>query len=296
LEKPENTRTNKDTDTLNILRVNLERWRWNVLFTDTGRVVYVNIPAFELLVLTGDSMLMSSKVCVGIKRPKTYATLYQDYLKNPEITPKPRHHETPILKSAIGYLVLNPQWRVPNSIAKNEILRNIQKDSNYLSKMGYHVYRGNVQIDPHTVDWQSITPADFPFRLEQSAGEQNALGKMKFMFPNKFSVYLHDTPSKKDFSRRDRAVSHGCIRVENYLELAHFLLSNKPKYDLAYLRKTIGLDRNATQQMQTVNLFFKPPIPIIIDYKTAWIDARGKLNIYTDVYERDLLVLEALRK
>jgi murein L,D-transpeptidase YcbB/YkuD len=296
LEKPENTRTNKDIDTLNILRINLERWRWNSLFSGTNRVVYVNIPAFELLVLKGDSVEMSSKVCVGIKRPKTYAELYRDYLKNPETTPKPRHNETPILKSAIGYLVLNPQWRVPSSIAKNEILRNIQKDANYLSKMGYYVYQGNVQIDPSSVDWQSITPDSFSFRLEQSAGEQNAMGKMKFMFPNPFSVYLHDTPSKKDFARHNRAVSHGCVRVENYLELAHVLLSDMPKYDLAYLRKTINLDRNSTKKLQTVNLFFKPPISIIIDYKTAWVDASGKLNIYTDVYERDRSVLEALQK
>jgi murein L,D-transpeptidase YcbB/YkuD len=296
LEKPENKRTNRDIDTLNILRVNLERWRWNPLFTDIeNRVVYVNIPAFELYVFKADSVLMSSKVCVGIRRSKTYATLYRNYLDNPETAPKPRHNETPILKDAISYLTLNPQWRVPSSIAKNDILRNIQKDVNYLSKMGYHVYRGNVQIDPSSVNWSKITPHNLSYRFEQSAGEQNAMGKMKFMFPNKFSVYLHDTPSKKDYSRRDRAVSHGCVRVEKYLELAHTLLSDMPKYDIAYLRKTIGLDRKTNHTLKTVNLFFKPPIPIIIDYKTAWVDDCGKLHIYTDVYERDLPVLEALK-
>jgi len=295
LEKPENTRTGKDIDTLNVLRVNLERWRWNPLFTDiNGRVVYVNIPAFELHVLQVDSVLMSSRVCVGIKRPKTFAALYQEYLRNPA-APKPKHNETPILQSAIGYLVLNPDWRVPSSIARNEILRNIQRDSNYLSRKGYHVYRGNVKIDPRTVDWQNITSDNFPFRIEQSAGEQNAMGRMKFMFPNPFSVYLHDTPSKQDYSRRNRAVSHGCVRVENYLELAHVLLSNSPIYNMAYLRRTLGLDRNSTQQLQTINLFLRPPVPVIIDYKTAWIDAQGQLQIYADVYERDVLVLEAFK-
>ncbi|MCL2683100.1 MAG: L,D-transpeptidase family protein [Bacteroidales bacterium] len=296
LEKPESSRTNRDIDTLNTLRVNLERWRWHPLFTDIDeQVVYVNIPAFELYVLKADSVLMSSKVCVGIKRPKTYVTLYQNHLKNPENIPKPRHNETPILKDAITYLTLNPQWRVPSEIAKNEILRNIQKDSNYLSRMGYHVYQGNVQIDPHTVNWNAITPANLTYRFEQSAGELNALGKMKFMFPNKFSVYLHDTPSKNDYSRRDRAVSHGCVRVENYLELAHTLLSNIPKYDIDYLRKAIGLDKKNTKPLQTVNVFLNPPVPIIIDYKTAWVDPFGNLHIYPDVYERDLLVLEALQ-
>ncbi|MDR0438366.1 MAG: L,D-transpeptidase family protein [Bacteroidales bacterium] len=297
LKKPESTRANRDIDTLNILRVNLERWRWHPLFTESDQnVVYVNIPAFELYVLKADSVLMSSKVCVGIKRPKTYATHYRNYLKNPEKTPKPRHNETPILKDKITYLTLNPQWRVPSEIAKNEILRNIQKDSNYLSRMGYHVYRGNVLIDPHSVNWNAITPANLTYRFEQSAGELNALGKMKFMFPNKFSVYLHDTPSKNDFLRRNRAVSHGCVRVENYLELAHTLLSNIPKYNIDYLRKTIGLDEENIRQLKTVNVFLNPPISVIIDYKTAWIDTDGNLHIYSDVYERDLLVLEALQK
>jgi murein L,D-transpeptidase YcbB/YkuD len=293
LEKPENTRTNRDFDTLNILRVNLERWRWNPLFTDTGRVVYVNIPAFEMFVFRDDSVLMWSRVCVGLKRSATYATLYQEHLRNPQKTPKPRHNETPILKDAISYMVLNPDWRVPSSIARSTVLSNIQRDSNYLSRMGYHVYQGNVLIDPSSVDWQSITPENFPFRLEQSAGEQNAMGRMKFMFPNRFAVYLHDTPSKQDFSRRNRAVSAGCVRVEKYMELALALLSDMPRYDLTFLRNAIGLDGNNTQQLQTQNLFFRPPIPIIIDYKTAWIDTNGKLNIYTDVYERDRLILEA---
>jgi len=295
LEKPENRRTRRDIDTLNILRVNLERWRWNPLFSDIkNKVVYVNIPAFEMFVFRGDSVLMSSKVCVGIKRPRTYQALYQEHLKTPETTPKPRHNETPILKDAISYLTLNPNWRVPSSIARGQILRSIQQDSNFLNRMGYHVYQGNTLIDPSSVNWQNITPENFPFRLEQSAGEQNSMGRMKFMFPNRFAVYLHDTPSKQDFSRQNRAVSHGCVRVENYLELALVLLSDSPKYDLAYLRRVIGLDGSSTQNLQTINLFFRPPIPIIIDYKTAWIDADGNLKIYLDVYERDRVVLEVL--
>ncbi|MDR1951752.1 MAG: L,D-transpeptidase family protein, partial [Bacteroidales bacterium] len=286
LEKPEKSRTKKDTDTLNILRVNLERWRWNSLLPDTGKVVYVNIPAFEMIVFTGNSARMTSKVCVGTKRPKTHAMLYQEHLKNPKTTVKPRHHETPILKDTIRYMVLNPDWRVPSSIARNTVLKNIQKDSNYLSKMGYLVYQGNVLIDPNSVDWQSMTSDNFPYHLEQSAGEQNAMGRMKFMFPNQHAVYLHDTPSKRDFSRQNRAVSHGCVRVENYMELALVLLSDMPKYDLAYLRKSIGLD-GTTPKHKTENVFFKTPIPIIIDYKTAWIDADGNLQIFSDVYERD---------
>jgi murein L,D-transpeptidase YcbB/YkuD len=122
------------------------------------------------------------------------------------------------------------------------------------------------------------------------------MGRMKFMFPNRFAVYLHDTPSKRDFSRQNRAVSHGCVRVENYLEFALALLSDMPKYDLDYLRKTIGLDKSRTndKSLKTVNLFLKSPIPIIIDYKTAWIDTNGNLQIFSDVYDRDGLVLETL--
>jgi murein L,D-transpeptidase YcbB/YkuD len=190
---------------------------------------------------------------------------------------------------------LNPQWRVPSTIAKNEILRHIQKDPSYLGRMGYCLYRGNVQIDPYSEDWTQVSPDNFSYRIEQSAGEKNAMGKMKFMFPNRFSVYLHDTPSKNDYSRQDRAMSHGCVRVENYLELAHTLLSDVPKYDIAYLRKTIGLNKNNASSLKTVNLFFNPKIPIIIDYKTAWIDENGELQIFPDVYNRDHLVLEALK-
>jgi murein L,D-transpeptidase YcbB/YkuD len=293
LGKSEKSRTNRDIDTLNILRVNLERWRWNSLFTDTGKIVYVNIPAFEMFVFRNDSVLMSSNVCVGLKRSETYTERYQEHLQNPETIPKPRHNETPILKDAISYLALNPEWRVPSSIARTTILRNIQRDSNYLSNMGYHVYQGNVLIDHNSINWKNITAENFPYRLEQSAGKQNSMGRMKFMFPNRFAVYLHDTPSKRDFSRRNRAVSHGCVRVENYLELAYILLSDMPKYDLAYLRNTIGLDGNS-KKLKTVNLFFRPPVPIVIDYKTAWMDVNGNLQIYPDVYERDRLVLQAL--
>jgi murein L,D-transpeptidase YcbB/YkuD len=296
LKTLEKSRSDKDIDTLNILRVNLERWRWNPLFTDAGKVVYVNIPAFEMFVFKNDSILMTSRVCVGMRRPRDYAQLLEDYKKNPRGKQKPRHHETPILKNIISYMVLNPDWRVPNSIARHTILRNIQRDSNYLNRMGYLLYQGNVLIDPSSVDWTRITPDNFPFRLEQSAGDQNAMGRMKFMFPNRFAVYLHDTPSKRDFSRSNRAVSHGCVRVENYLEFALVLLSDMPRYDLAYLRRAIGLDQTITQQLKTENIFFRSPTPIIIDYKTAWVDADGYLQIYADVSERDRLGLEALQQ
>ncbi|MCL2027345.1 MAG: L,D-transpeptidase family protein [Bacteroidales bacterium] len=294
LETPENLRTSKDVDTLNVLRVNLERWRWNSLFADTGRVVYVNIPAFEMLVFEDQSLLLTSKVCVGTKRPRDYASQLEDYKKNPRLHKKPAHFETPIFRDDISYMVLNPLWNVPSSIAKKTILRNIQKDSNYLSKMGYLVYSGSEQIDPHSVDWESVTMDNFPYRFQQPAGDQNALGKMKFMFPNRFAVYLHDTPTKRDFSRQNRAVSHGCVRVENYMELALILLSDMPKYDLDHLRKAIGLDKKTDQEMKTINLPLKSTTPIIIDYKTAWLDIDGNLQIFSDVYERDRLVLDAL--
>jgi len=295
LETPEYLRTNRDVDTLNILRVNLERWRWNPLFVDTGRVVYVNIPAFEMFVFRDDSVLMWSRVCVGMRRPSDYAALRREFLRNPRTTQRPRHNETPIFKDAISYMVLNPRWYVPHSIARGQVLRNIHRDSTYLSRMGYLVFQGNTQIDPNTVDWQSVTPDNLSFRFIQSSGAQNAMGRMKFMFPNRFSVYLHDTPSKREFSRRNRAVSHGCVRVENYLEFALVLLEDMPRYNRDYLRKAVGLDRSVAQdQLRTTSLFFRPPIPIIIDYKTAWIDADGNLQIYTDVYERDRLILAVL--
>ncbi len=296
LRKPEKSRTTANNDTLNILRVNMERWRWNNrLWSDSIHTVYVNIPAFQMFVLMGDSVLMTSKVCVGKKRPKGYSEQYEKYIKNPYAVQRPLLRETPLLKNEISYIVLNPQWRVPSNIAKNEVLRNVQRDSSFLERMDYIVYHGNTLIDPYSVNWHEVSPSKLPYRFEQAAGEKNALGEMKFMFPNVFSVYLHDTPTKRDFARKDRAVSHGCVRVENYLKLANILLSDMPKYNSAYIANALQ-NNTYSEEIRPENIFLKTRAPIVIDYKTAWINELGELQIYSDVYDRDRSVLEALKK
>ncbi|HHB13529.1 MAG TPA: hypothetical protein ENK62_10050 [Chromatiales bacterium] len=150
---------------------------------------------------------------------------------------------------------------------------------------------GGRPVDPETVDWSEITPRNFPFVLRQRPGPDNALGRIKFMFPNKYHVYLHDTPSKQLFSRTRRAFSHGCIRVEKPLELAELLLApNGPQWTRAYIRQLIDEGR-------TRRVTLKRPMPILILYLTAVPDLAGdpdRIQFRPDFYERDAKVLHAL--
>ncbi len=246
--------------------VNMERWRW--LAADLGdKHLLVNIAAFELKIIDNNETVFVKPVVVG-----------RNYRK------------TPVFSNKIRYLVLNPTWTVPYKLAVQDKLPDIQKDPGYLKRLGIRVFRGDsaVAIDPYTIHWNEITTRNFPFRLVQGPGPQNALGQVKFMFPNPHDVYLHDTPSRELFKKAERAFSSGCIRVSDPLELAEFLLRDQG-WDKERIAASI-----AKGVTETVSL--KAPLPIHIEYWTAWVDRQGILNFRNDIYERDQPLWQALNK
>lgn len=259
---------NVDAGTLrNRLRVNLERWRW---LPDTlgTRHVEVNIAGYSVTVVERGRAVMSVRAIVG--RP---------------------YRETPMFSNAIQYLVLSPYWHVPPSIAVRDKLPEIKKNPGYLSSQRMVLFEQatNRVVDPSEVDWSLITASNFNrlYRLRQDPGPQNALGRVKFMFPNPHNVYLHDTPGRELFSRANRAFSSGCIRIERPLDLAEYLLADQPAWPRA------RIDQVADAGLETT-IRLRSPIPVHLLYWTAWVDDEGELRYRGDLYGRDDRVLAAL--
>lgn len=238
------------------LLANLERARW--LPDDLGNpYVIVNLADFELDVVQGGRSVLSMRVVVG-----------------------ERDKESPAFSDTIRYIEFNPYWNVPRSIAVKEKLPQLRRNPYALAAQNIRVLSSGEEINPASVDWNSVSANAFPFRLRQDPGPRNALGRMKFMFPNPYDVYLHDTPSRALFQRTVRAFSHGCIRVEKPLALAEFLLRDNPGWGLSRIEKTIASGRN-----RAVNL--QQPIPVHLVYLTAWVDENGIVQFRDDLYSRD---------
>ena len=249
------------------IAVNMERWRW--LNRNLGnQYIMVNIAAFTLDVIENNKIVLSIPVVVG-----------KDY------------RQTPVFSAKMSYLVLNPYWNVPETIATEDILTAVKKDPGYLVKRNIVVlpnWRDTTRIDPYKVDWASFTKENLPYRFRQAPGRQNALGRIKFMFPNEYDIYIHDTPAKADFRRTQRAFSSGCIRVEDPVGLAAFLLQGNSKWE----RETIEA---ALDSVEDFVIRLPEPIPVHIFYCTAWVNEDGKVNFREDIYDRDEPVLKALR-
>lgn len=250
---------------LDILRVNMDRIRWlNHKLPDD--YILINIASFYLHVVKSNKMTYYCRVVVG-----------KD------------HKQTPTFSSQISYLVFNPSWRIPFSIVSEEILPQLKSDKKFLQDRNMVLWKGNKQINPETTDFSQYSIDYFPFSITQQPGPSNALGKVKFIFSNPYAVYLHDTPSKSLFNRSERAFSHGCIRVENPLQLAHLLL-NDQKYSLEQINEIV-----ATKETTTV--FLNKQMPVVIIYMTCDDNKHdGRISFYKDIYGLDQQVLDALSK
>jgi murein L,D-transpeptidase YcbB/YkuD len=247
------------------IRVNLERARW-VFHELPEDYVLVDIAGFRAYDIEGITPTWTSKVQVG----------------------KP-FRKTPVFKSKIKYIVFNPTWTVPPTILQKDILPKIKKDPAYLSKKKISVIdRKGRTVDPNSVDWSQYTK-NVPYTLRQEPGPHNALGRIKFIFPNKHFIYLHDTPSRSLYGRQDRAFSSGCIRVEKNIELAEILLKDPAKWNRERIQELI--DTNKTQR---VNL--PKPKPVILLYVTIWTDEHDDIIFIKDVYDRDQEVLDGLNE
>lgn len=247
------------------LRINMERLRW--LPKKLGdRYLLVNTAGFMLTAAEQDQEVLSMRIIVG-----------RDY------------RSTPTFNSAMSHMVLNPYWNVPHSIATKDLLPKQKSDPAFFSNGGFKIFPGNNRnaepIDPDAIDWHDLK-GGFPYFLRQDPGKQNALGRIKFMFPNSFSIYLHDTPSKSLFQRDIRTFSSGCIRLEKPMELAAFALKEQslPEKFMA------DLDSENTK---TVHL--PKPLPIFLVYITAWVDEHEMVHFSPDIYDRDLRALRYAR-
>lgn len=249
------------------IELNLERWRWIPPHLGS-RYVYVNVPAFELHAFEGGKEVLSMAVVVGEQ--------YND-------------QATPVFSDTMEYVVFNPYWNVPESIAAEEIVPDARRNSGYLEQNEFEIvtsWSDNAEVLPPTP--QNLDRVeDGTYRIRQKPGPQNALGRIKFMFPNEFDIYLHDTPEQHLFDRPQRAYSHGCIRVEKPIEFGEFVFTSS-EWTAAKIQEQIQSTEQFTESLDS-------PLPVYILYWTAFVDNDGLVNFREDIYGNDEALDNALR-
>ncbi|MBB6325031.1 murein L,D-transpeptidase YcbB/YkuD [Algoriphagus iocasae] len=251
-------------DRLDKARVNMERLRWLPDTVKNAEFILVNIANFQLDYLKNLDTLISERVIVGKK-----------------------YHETPIFMAEMSYIVFSPYWNIPYSITRGEIIPSVRKNPNYIASKNMEVVTTSGKVvDPSTIDWNAKS---FPYLVRQKPGEWNSLGLVKFMFPNKHNVYIHDTNARSLFALDDRARSHGCIRINNPQDFAKTLLANDPKWTMEKIE-------SAMHQNQETVVTLDRKIPVVLVYLTFWADSKGEAHFRDDIYDRDAEVLEALNK
>jgi len=239
------------------LALNLERWRW-MPRTLPARRVEVNVPGFTLTMFDGVGQATTMRVIVGN-----------------------RDWPTPRFAGRITDVVINPYWYVPTRIARLEVVPAQKADPGYLAAQHIRVLResggATTVIPPRAIDWARVDPATFDMRLRQDAGEGNSLGRLKFVVSNPFEVFLHDTPGRHLFEQTNRALSHGCVRLERPLDLAAFAFAGDPEWDARAVAAAIDSGRTRQVRLPT-------PVPVYVAYWTAWVDDDGTVQFRDDVY------------
>ncbi|WP_315819281.1 L,D-transpeptidase family protein [Paraflavitalea speifideaquila] len=222
------------------LLVNLERMRW-MPAEPSGNLIWVNIPAFTLYVQDGSKQLFTMDIVVGKEG-----------------------HSTVMFSGMLNQVVFSPYWNLPENIVKHEILPKLSTNSNYLAE-------NNMEV---TGEKDGIP------EIRQLPGAKNQLGKIKFLFPNRFNIYFHDTPFKELFNRDKRAFSHGCIRLKEPVKLAEYLLVNQPQWTPASIDSAMNSGKEKYVRV-------KDPVPVLIYYYTAWVDENNQLQFRDDIYQHD---------
>ncbi len=295
-----------------ILLLNMERFRWKMPETGSN-YVQVNIPDFKLTWFDKADTVISMKVCVGRKRENGYEEKLKAFAKSGNLDDKPKNHETPLLFSKINSIQANPVWNIPVSIAQSEIYWMARKDPYYLSNSNIKVYYKDKLIgEPDTINWNRYSRDKLPFKFKQGSGNGNALGKFKFIFDNGSSIYLHDTNNKNGFNLSNRAISHGCVRVEKPLEFAEKLVGDSYTYDklraevdlppidsahVKWYKKRLAAKADTTKAFQLKPAWFGPKkaVPLLITYFTAW-SQNDHIEYRPDVYQMDEKLWVAMKK
>jgi murein L,D-transpeptidase YcbB/YkuD len=229
------------TDRVKQLLVNMERMRWMPMHKE-GKLIVVNIPEFTLHVTEGETHVNHMPVVVGKEG-----------------------HTTVMFADDLEQIVFSPYWNIPPSIVRNEILPSMNKNSNYLAKNNMEIVSGNGGGIP---------------TIRQRPGAANSLGRVKFLFPNSFNIYFHDTPAKSLFEKDQRAYSHGCIRLGDPVWMANYLLENSPEWTPEKIEAAMNSGNEKAVRL-------KNPVPVIITYYTAWVDEENKMNFREDIYGND---------
>ncbi|WP_161781037.1 L,D-transpeptidase family protein [Photobacterium galatheae] len=242
-----------------LLALNMQRNR--VLRRDgQGEVLQVNIPEFMLRILDDNDVLFESKVIVGRSKRPTY-----------------------LFSSAINHMVVNPTWNVPETIKEEDVIPKLKRSPNYLASHNMRIVsrrNASESIDPNQIDWSTVSAKSFPYEFQQRAGPNNALGQVKFMMPNSYSIYLHDTPSKRLFNQSKRNFSSGCVRVERAHDLAHYLLERQHAGQSASYE-------NLLKRRTTATINLRKTLAVDFIYRTAWLDEKGLLQVREDIYGYD---------
>jgi murein L,D-transpeptidase YcbB/YkuD len=248
------------------IRINLDRVRW-VNESAGSDMIVVNVAGFELYLFQDRELAWETDVMVGTIK-----------------------HETPLFQSRMKYMVFNPTWTIPNGIKRRSTFPKFSQDPNYPIEHNYKIYdTDGEEVDPLSIDYSQYSAGRFPFRVVQQPGPENALGRVKFIFANKYAVYLHDTPSRQLFARSSRAFSSGCIRVQHPLQFAELLLDDDQKWSRAEIDKVIE-----GGEQKVVHL--KEPMHVMLMYWTASPNIEGQIKFNADVYNRDARTIAALKE
>jgi len=238
--------------------INMERSKWVPVELNSDYIV-VNIPAFKMYVYQKGKLLWNCNVIVGKSNVTSNTIIFNDTLET---------------------IVLNPYWNIPKNILVKEILPQLKKHRNYLSNHNLEIVTNDgLHVSESAINFNKYT-TDFPYIIRQKPGPNNSLGSVKFLFPNNYDIYLHDTPQKYLFDQSNPAFSHGCIRIQEPVKLANFLLRDDANYSVKKVQALIN-------QKHEQHIRLKNKVPIFIAYFTAWVDKNGKLNFRDDIYKHD---------
>lgn len=252
------------------IRLNLERWRWMPEKMEDDYIA-VNIPDFSMSVVDNNETLIKMRAILGKEE-----------------------RETPIFSSEMRYFVVNPYWHVPSTILREDVLPKVREDIRYLKKERIRIFKqgdesGKNEINPARINWRNVNAASFPYILRQDPGTKNVLGRLKFIFPNPYDIYIHDTPSKYLFEKAERSFSSGCIRIEEPVKLANYLLKNSVNNgDDTNISNMIARGKNKTIPLSK-------PVKVYINYWTVFTDEEGRENFRDDVYGHDGELADILR-
>jgi murein L,D-transpeptidase YcbB/YkuD len=251
-------------DKANIIAMNMERFRWLPQDAYGDNYITVNIPEYELRMFENGKEAFDMRVIVGAPN-------------------KP----TPVFNDVVNHIIFSPTWTVPTSIIKEEIIPRLQKDSLYYTEKNYAFYKNEETIDPSAEAWKDGSVNPYKYRIVQQPGPDNSLGLVKFGMPNKMNIYLHDTPNHRLFKKSYRALSHGCVRLDEPARFAEYLLRDQRGWTKETVQKAMHAGTPAT-------IHLRKKYPVHIEYRTAWVDENGLINFREDIYGHDKRQLQQL--